>query len=184
MSAEHEQVSNDSVVTERTLGTATTCTWVVEVAQKCEEIWNDSGRTAARRFAEENTALGDLRRSLTNGNSLERTKALYLMSLWEPSIVLEDFWTTLNTDSCPIVRHEAAYFLGTMRTQQAIDYLGQALLTDTDELVRHEAAEAIGEIGSELGLSWLQEAARDQSPLVVQTVNIAVNHITAKKTQI
>jgi HEAT repeat protein len=152
--------------------------WVIKAAQTCENLWNQNGRASAKSFAEGSVSLPALRTALVEGNSLVRTKTLHIMSLLNPLLVLEDINSILRTDPCPVVRHEAAYFLGTMRNQEAVQSLGEALLHDNDELVRHEAAEAIGEIGLATGLEWLKKSYADSSELVRRTVEIAELHIT------
>lgn len=102
------------------------------------------------------------------------------MSLLEPSEVIDDFNSVLKFDSCPIVRHEAAYFLGTSQFKGAVDCLGEALIGDGEELVRHEAAEALGELGIKSGQRWLDKASHDPSELVRRTVEIAIAHINSK----
>jgi HEAT repeat protein len=146
----------------------------------CERLWNEQGRSAAARFAMAEITLLSLREVLRAGDSLSRTKALYVMSLFQATVVLEDFTEILRYDECPVVRHEAAYYLGTIHSQVAVDCLGESMLNDPDELVRHEAAEALGELGLTCGVSWLKKAAHDESSLVRRTVDIALRHIELK----
>lgn len=167
------QISFDSQTSEMS--------WAIKVAQACEHVWNESGRSSAKKIAMESVDLMSLRDVLREGTSLERTKALYIMSLLEPSEVIDDFNSALKFDNCPIVRHEAAYFLGTIQSNKAIDCLGEALIGDAEELVRHEAAEALGELGIESGQRWLEKAINDPSELVRRTVEIARAHIKSKR---
>jgi len=154
--------------------------WICNAALKCEGLWNQQGRWAAARFASEEIGLTTLRQTLKFGDSLARTKALYILSLLHPSTVIEDLDEVLKTDECPVVRHEAAYYLGTMQSEKAVKSLGESMLNDPDELVRHEAAEALGELGLRTGLAWLARAGGDPSSLVRRTVKIAINHIALK----
>src|SRR5688572_24798657 len=117
---------------------------VDNLALYCEHLWNESGRAAACEFARSAIELESLRSALRVGDPLTRTKALYLFSLFDPSDVHADIANVLRFDECEIVRHEAAYFLGTMRFSSAADCLGECLLRDSSEIVRHEAAEALG----------------------------------------
>ena len=150
---------------------------IVSLAQTCERIWNDSGRNAATHFALKNTDLATLRAALQEGDELVRTKALHLMSFWPSEEVISDLSVALQCDPCPVVRHEAAYFLGITHEPNALTALGNSMLTDGDELVRHEAAEAIGELGIVEGLFWLNKARTDSSALVRKTVQIAETYI-------
>jgi HEAT repeat protein len=153
---------------------------ICNAALICERLWNEHGRSAAVRFAMEKITLPNVREVLRAGDSLARTKALYVLSLFQPSVVLDDFTEILRFDDCPVVRHEAAYYLGTIHSKVAVDCLGESMLNDPDELVRHEAAEALGELGLSSGLPWLEQAADDKSPLVRRTVDIALKHIELK----
>jgi HEAT repeat protein len=165
-----------SGTSERPIETSAIC----NDALACERLWNEQGRLAAVRFASEEVSLLSLRETLEVGDSLARTKALYIMSLLQPSIVIDDFSAVLRMDECPVVRHEAAYYLGTMHSQKAVDSLGESMLNDPEELVRHEAAEALGELGLASGRSWLRQGAEDDSALVRRTVDIALKHIDLK----
>jgi HEAT repeat protein len=151
--------------------------WVVTLAQSCERIWNDHGRGQAKVFAKEKAELSTLRRGLQESTELERTKILYIMSLWDSPEVVNDLSVALQFDPCPVVRHEAAYFLGLTHDTAAIEPLGRSMLKDEDELVRHEAAEAIGELGLSEGLLWLERGRTDDSQLVRRTVAIAENYL-------
>ncbi|HKU73789.1 MAG TPA: HEAT repeat domain-containing protein [Pyrinomonadaceae bacterium] len=151
--------------------------WIVSLAQRCESIWNKSGRDAAKQFATSEITVEVLRKALAAGDALVRTKVLHMMSLWKSNEVLADLTAALRSDPCPIVRHEAAYFLGITRDPAAISALGHSLINDADELVRHEAAEALGETGLKEGLIWLEQARTDVSPLVRKTVEIAETYI-------
>jgi HEAT repeat protein len=151
--------------------------WVVRLAQSCERLWNERGRGAAKEFARKNIELNVLRHALLHGSELVRTKVLHLMSLWNSPEVLSDLSHALRNDPCPVVRHEAAYFLGLTHELGALEALGFSMLNDCDEIVRHESAEAIGELGLAEGLPWLERAQVDESQLVRRTVEIAQSHI-------
>jgi HEAT repeat protein len=153
---------------------------VGEVAHHCEQLWNNRGKAAAEEFVNRSVDVEMLRGVLKDGDSLARTKALYVMSLLPHSQVLEDFGKALRDDECPIVRHEAAYYLGIMHTPEAALPLGESLLNDPSELVRHESAEALGELGNASGLKWLRRASNDSSELVRRTIKIAELHIALK----
>jgi HEAT repeat protein len=150
------------------------------IALRCEQIWNERGKTAACEYANQNTNLESLREGLASGDELTRTKVVYLLSLLEPKEVALELQHVLRFDECPIVRHEAAYFIGTMHFAEATEALGRSLMEDTNELVRHESAEALGELGLQAGLPWLKKAANDPSPLVRRTIEIAERHIALK----
>jgi len=151
--------------------------WVVRLSQSCERAWNQSGRQAARALAQESTDLPTLRRGLLDGNELVRTKVLHLLSLWNPSEVIKDLNRALEKDPCPVVRHEAAYFLGMTHDIAAVEPLTISMVNDENELVRHEAAEAIGELGLSAGIPRLAEAHLDASDLVRKTAEIAMENI-------
>jgi deoxyhypusine monooxygenase len=152
----------------------------VTLAHDCELMWNDRGRTNARGYALMNVGIADLIDTLGSSDRLLRVKALFVLSFFETSLIIEAVKNTLKNDECPIVRHEAAYFLGNMQCQEAIDCLGEALINDQNEIVRHEAAEALGEIGTAAAIFWLQKAKLDPSNIVRDTVLIAESLVKSR----
>src|ERR1051326_1259942 len=108
--------------------------WIVSLAQCCEDVWNTSGRDAAKQFATSNITVEVLREALTGGDSLVRTKVLHIMSLWKSNEVWANLIGALRSDPCPIVRHYAAFFLGITPHRAAISALGHSLINDADDL--------------------------------------------------
>ena len=76
-----------------------------------------------------------------------------------------------------MVRHEAAYFLGTLKTPRAIGPLCEALRRDRDSLVQHEAAEALGDLGFPEALAALKEAKMSKNRAVKLTAQIALTQV-------
>lgn len=81
-------------------------------------------------------------------------------------------------DDSALLKHELAYVLGQMKNPHAHGVLLQVLATkDEDPMVRHEAAEALGAIGSLESLVILEEYLKDESEVVAQTCELAIEKI-------
>ena len=86
----------------------------------------------------------------------------------------------LKEDPNPIVRHEAAFSLGSLhgRGRQlraaSIDALCEAAHHESSIVVRHEAAEALGWIPDPKVHNTLELIARDSSADVVETARISL----------
>ena len=70
--------------------------------------------------------------------------------------------TALTTDKDSNVREYAAYALGEIGSENAIEPLIKALTTDKDSYVRWSAAKAFGRIGSEKVIEPLKDTLKDE----------------------
>ena len=105
------------------------------------------------------------------------------MTVLRPRKVIDELATILRRDTCPVVRHEAAYFLGTLKRRQVIAPLCDALAKDPDTLVQHEAAEALGDLGFAEAKLALENAKCSKSRAVRFTAQIALVQIGSAHSQ-
>lgn len=156
--------------------------WVVNLAEECGRAWDKDGKTSAKQHLKNRASLDGLRIALRDGNTVQRRKALFLMSLSEePRVAIGELAKSLQNDECPVVRHEAAHFLGETQCAEAVAPLVSALTSDPVDLVRQEAAEALGELASQEATGPLSEACDDPSDAVVRTARIALLQIATSE---
>jgi deoxyhypusine monooxygenase len=82
----------------------------------------------------------------------------------------------LKNDSSPVIRHEVAFILGTVKTPQSVALLMEAIEDDPSDLVRHEAIEALGDIGiwNKNVLVLLKKSTKDKNSFIKDTAKIAL----------
>ena len=74
------------------------------------------------------------------------------------------------------MKHEIAYVLGQMQDSFAVDALISRLSdVSEDAIVRHEAAEALGAIGDLRSMSTLIKFVEDESFVVSQSCEVAID---------
>ncbi len=86
-----------------------------------------------------------------------KEKAIGVLALIKPENIIDSLIKDLEAKESS-VRWDAAYALGGIGSEQAIDPLLNALTTDTDSSVRGSAAYALGRIGSEQAIDPLLNA--------------------------
>jgi deoxyhypusine monooxygenase len=75
-----------------------------------------------------------------------------------------------------LFEHEVAFVFGQMQMPSSIPYLRSVLADKTrHEMVRHECAEALGSVGGEEALSILVEFQNDESAIVRESVEVALD---------
>jgi len=81
-------------------------------------------------------------------------------------------------DDSALLKHEICFALGQMQNPMAIPYL-EKTLRDVSEnsMVRHEAGEALGAIGLAESIPILEEFAKDSTPEVSETCQLALDRI-------
>jgi len=89
----------------------------------------------------------------------------------------------LSGDSSALVRHEAAFGIGTMGREAYVDGLSGAMLNGPHEMVRHEAAVALAAIGGPAQLEPLERASQDSSEAVVGSAHYAIQQILLRSSQ-
>lgn len=131
--------------------------------------------------AEKQTAsVAELRAQLLDGSRplFDRYRAMFSLRNRggeEAAAALAD---GLRDPDSALFRHEVAYVLGQMQEESVADSL-VASLTDEGEhpMVRHEAAEALGAIGTEACMAVLRRYASDESRVVRESCEVALDAI-------
>jgi deoxyhypusine monooxygenase len=108
-------------------------------------------------------------------DTFRRIYALRALAKGGSSTRITDLIRVLTEDPEPVVRHEAAFWLGEVGTSQAVDALIHALQNDNSPLVRHESAEALGWIPTEQSRQALQKALADPDETVRNTARISLD---------
>ncbi|CAO3571361.1 unnamed protein product [Mortierella alpina] len=107
----------------------------------------------------------------------ERFRALFTLKALADNASVDIVGRAFADDSA-LLKHELAYVLGQMKNPHAHAVLLKVLATkDEDPMVRHEAAEALGAIGSLESLVILEEYLKDESDVVAQTCELAIEKI-------
>ena len=103
-------------------------------------------------------------------------------------LIAMGYWATrgllleaLESDSSALVRHEAAFGLGTIGDTSCVEALAHALTSDPDPTVRHEAAIAMAQVSGPDALQALAQAASDQNPDVADSASYAIQEILLNK---
>ncbi|KAF9284369.1 deoxyhypusine hydroxylase [Mortierella antarctica] len=107
----------------------------------------------------------------------ERFRALFTLKALADNEAV-DIVGRAFADESALLKHELAYVLGQMKNPHAHAVLKQVLATkEEDPMVRHEAAEALGAIGHLDSIVILEEYLKDDSEVVVQTCELAIEKI-------
>lgn len=118
---------------------------------------------------------------LENKNSLqeERIQALFSLMNIADEVSLNAIFKSLKTDSCEIVRHEAAFVLGETAAPSAIEQLKKAILNDKSDVVKHEALLALGTIANEDIKEFLNSIYKDDkySNFVRESAKVAIQRL-------
>ena len=103
---------------------------------------------------------------------------LIAMGYWASQGLLIE---ALKCDNSALVRHEAAFGLGTIGDASCTTVLAHALTNDTDPTVRHEAAIAIGQVSGPTALKTLKLAVADKDPDVAASARFAIQEILSRQ---
>ncbi len=84
--------------------------------------------------------------------------------------------STLKEDPSSVLRHEAAFLLGTLKNKKVISLLMYSIENDQSDLVRHEAIEALGDNGimTKEIRDLLKKLLRDKNIFIRETAEIAL----------
>ncbi len=83
----------------------------------------------------------------------------------------------LRNDQSPLIRHEAAFGIGTLGSARDSTPLIDALKYDLSNMVRHEAAVALAEIGGKDAIPVLEATTTDSDPSVASSARFAIQSI-------
>lgn len=81
-------------------------------------------------------------------------------------------------DKMSLFKHEIGYIFGQIQSLDAIPYLEEMVGCKSEsDIVRHECAEALGSIGTEKALEFLKRYLQDESLVVKQSCEVALDMI-------
>lgn len=151
--------------------------WLCELGDQCNEFYQNAGREAARNHVSRFLTTEAFQRALRCPHAVIRRRAVHLALLMPREEAISGLEEVLIHDACPVVRHEAAFYLGALGAKEALKVLIDAMLRDPDPLVRHEAAEALGDMKAEEARGELYLAVRDGCEAVKRTATIALQQL-------
>jgi HEAT repeat protein len=148
-----------------------------DIAERAEAVYEAHGRAAAREIVLSAIGYEVVRDAVHNGDELTRRKSLALLYCWDAKLAAQHLVHVLRSDPCPVVRHEAAYYLGLLNQPETLEPMMTSLREDSAELVRHELAEALGDMGAVAAIPAIQAALSDTSDIVSRTARIALQQL-------
>lgn len=88
----------------------------------------------------------------------------------------------LSKDPSLVIRHEAAFILGSSKDKRALSPLVKAIRNDSSNLVRHEAIESLGDLGirSKRIIELLEQLLKDKNVFIRDTAKIALATINMR----
>jgi HEAT repeat protein len=121
-----------------------------------------------------------LRKKFFSLDEASRFEVANLLSKEHSEIASLLLTNVLRRDPSPLVRHEAAFALGTAGKSDSVRVLKTVLAGDKSALVRHEAAMALSEIGQIEDLPALEVGLKDRSREVAISCRVAISRITQR----
>ncbi|VEN55950.1 unnamed protein product [Callosobruchus maculatus] len=105
----------------------------------------------------------------------ERYRAMFSLRNLQTKEAVEALGSALRHGSA-LFRHEIAFVLGQIQSEQAVSYLVQSLQDEKEnEMVRHECAEALGAIATEECMEVLKKYLSDSKRVVKESCEIALD---------
>ncbi|CAD7959167.1 unnamed protein product [Amoebophrya sp. A120] len=155
-----------------------------------EGLRRETARVCACQFASYDPALGE-------ANATKQDIPRLLATLSDPKVELFQRYIAMFTlrnlnavqplgeallsdRSSPVLRHEIAFILGQIESEEAVHFLAENLnLPHNAEhgMVRHESAIALGSIGGESAKEWLRRFCHDPDVLVAESCLVALDTI-------
>lgn len=83
----------------------------------------------------------------------------------------------LKTDSCELVRHEAAFALGEMASNDSVKILKETFQNDNSSIVKHECLMSLGTIGTKNEIDFLEEQTSKKEFEISCSAKIAIQRI-------
>lgn len=148
-----------------------------EIAREADAIQWRLGFEPAAEYVHGACSSDEILAAIRTGNEIVRRKCLGLMIYFDQVDAANELVRVLLYDKCPVVRHEAAYFLSVLKYSETVPALIQALQNDPEDLVRHEAAEALGDMHADSARPALAAALSDSSDVVTRTARIALSQL-------
>ena len=114
--------------------------------------------------------------------SNDRIQLLFQLMKEDSSKNIDAIYECFITDSCPIVRHEAAFALGEMKSDLAFEKLCEGIVIQTLPIVIHEALFALGTTGREEALEVISKYLDSEEYIISESAQIAKEKIELIKT--
>ena len=104
-----------------------------------------------------------------------RMRALFSLRNIGGKNAVDALAAAFRSDSA-LLKHEIAYVMGQMQDSSAVPHLIDRLSDlEEDVMVRHEAAEALGAIGDRVAMATLEEFVNDESIVVAESCEVAID---------
>ncbi len=122
-------------------------------------------------------AMGRVRSIFNSADELVRYKIVTDLTAMKFGGVVPFLTHVLRNDESPLIRHEAAFGIGTLGSARDSAPLIDALMNDGSNMVRHEAAIALAEIGDKDAIPVLEAATTDSDSAVGSSARFAIQSI-------
>lgn len=122
-------------------------------------------------------AMGRVRSIFSSASEEIRYKIVTDLTAMKFSGVVPFLTDVLRDDESPLVRHEAAFGIGTLGSGRDSACVIHALKYDGSNMVRHEAAIALSEIGGKDAIPVLEAATTDSDPAIASSARFAIQSI-------
>ena len=116
-----------------------------------------------------------------DSNQNDRIQIIFQLMKEETEENILAIYDSFISDPCPIVRHEAAFALGEMKSNLAFEKLSQGILQQTFPIAIHEALFALGTTGREEALSVIEKFLDHEEYIVSESAVIAKQKIELVK---
>ena len=133
-------------------------------------------RDRSNRFSIRET-MGRVRSIFNTANEEVRYKIVTDLTAMKFAGVVPFLTDVLRNDESPLIRHEAAFGIGTLGSARDSASLIDALKYDTSNMVRHEAAIALAEIGGKGAIPVLEVVTADSDPSIASSARFAIQSI-------
>ncbi|MFP4402228.1 MAG: HEAT repeat domain-containing protein [Candidatus Nanoarchaeia archaeon] len=111
----------------------------------------------------------------------DRIQIMFQLMKHDTSENARAIYQRFTQDPCPIVRHEAAFCLGEMSSDEAYSYLSKGIFEQEYPIAIHEALFALGTTGREEALDVLNEFVNDENYIISQSAVIGKEKIELVK---
>lgn len=111
----------------------------------------------------------------------DRIQIMFQLMKHDTSENAQAIYKRFTQDPCPIVRHEAAFCLGEMSSDEAFSYLSKGVFEQEFPIAIHEALFALGTTGREEALEVLNQFIDNENYIISQSAVIGKEKIELVK---
>ncbi|MCH8519416.1 MAG: hypothetical protein LAT82_01540 [Nanoarchaeota archaeon] len=111
----------------------------------------------------------------------DRIQIMFQLMKHDTSKNAQAIYQRFTQDPCPIVRHEAAFCLGEMKSDEAYSCLSKGVFEQEYPIAIHEALFALGTTGREEALEVLNQFINDENYIISQSAVIGKEKIELVK---